>query len=353
MTLEDLGYYKDLDDYRKEHQLDSFGVARVILEHKERYVVRTTEKEYEAEIIGNLRFGSRSRADYPAVGDWVATSEYDGDKVLIHAVLPRRTRIERQAVGKRGEKQIIASNIDVAFIIQSVDRDFSINRMERYLTICHASRVSPIIVLNKIDLVDDAYLQGLIAQIKDRIEPARVFAISNKTHTGIDKLYDAMMKGKTYCLLGSSGGGKSSLVNALAGKELMKTNAISNSTSKGRHVTSHRELLVLDQGAILIDNPGMREVGMAESAAGLDHTFAAIVSLSQDCKYNDCSHTSEKGCAVLAAIERGDLDVSAHENYLKMARENAHFESTVAERRKKEKDFGKLIKHYKETKKRQ
>ncbi len=352
MKLEDLGYHKDLDGYRKINQLDSFGVGRVVLEHRERYVVRTEEKEYDAEIIGNMRFASQSRADFPAVGDWVAISEYDADKVLIHAVLPRRTTIERQAVGKRGEKQIIASNIDYAFIVQSADRDFSMNRLERYLTICHASKVSPIIVLNKIDLVDDAYLQGIISQIKERVKQASIFAISNKTRAGIDSLQAAMLKGKTYCLLGSSGVGKSSLVNTLTGKELMKSNSISTSTGKGRHVTSHRELVVLDQGAILIDNPGMREVGMADSAAGLDHTFAVIVSLSQDCKYKDCSHTSEKGCAVLAAIDRGELDKGAHENYLKMARENAHFESTVAEKRKKDKDFGKMIKHYHKAKKR-
>ena len=170
-----------------------------------------------------MRFASQSRADFPAVGDWVAISEYDADKVLIHAVLPRRTTIERQAVGKRGEKQIIASNIDYAFIVQSADRDFSMNRLERYLTICHASKVTPIIVLNKIDLVDDAYLQGIISQIKERVKQASIFAISNKTRAGIDSLQAAMLKGKTYCLLGSSGVGKSSLVNTLTGKELMKS----------------------------------------------------------------------------------------------------------------------------------
>jgi ribosome biogenesis GTPase len=353
MTLEDLGYHPDFEAYRKKNQLDSFGVGRVILEHRERYVVRTAEKEYEAEVIGNLRFASQSPADFPAVGDWVAIAEYDEDKVLIHAVLPRRTSIERQAVGKRGEKQIIASNIDYAFIVQSADRDFSMNRLERYLTLCHASKVRPMIVLNKIDLLDDGQIQAMVSSIRQRLDQQEVFTISNKTRAGIDRLYEAMLKGKTYCLLGSSGVGKSSLVNTLTGKELMKTNPISTSTRKGRHVTSHRELVVLDHGAILIDNPGMREVGMAGSAAGLDQTFAAIVELSPECKYKDCTHTSEKGCAVLAAMERGELDELAHENYLKMVRENAHFESTVAERRRKDKDFGKVVKHYKNIKNRQ
>ncbi|MBT8315166.1 MAG: GTPase RsgA, partial [Maribacter sp.] len=155
MTLEDLGYTAQWENYRKEQNLDSFGVGRVISEHKERYVVKTAEKEYDAEIIGHLRFSARTRSDFPAVGDWVAISEYDDHKVLIHSVFPRKTIIEREAVSKQGEKQIISTNIDYAFIVQAVDRDFNINRLERYMTICNTSKVQPIIVLNKIDLITD------------------------------------------------------------------------------------------------------------------------------------------------------------------------------------------------------
>ena len=155
MTLEDLGYNIDLKNYRRGQKLDSFGVGRVISEHKERYVVKTAEDEYDAEIIGNLRFSAQKRSDFPAVGDWVAISEYDEEKVLIHSVFPRKTIIERQAVGKQGKKQIIATNIDFAFIVQAVDSDFNINRIERYLTICNTSNVKPTIVLNKIDLINE------------------------------------------------------------------------------------------------------------------------------------------------------------------------------------------------------
>jgi ribosome biogenesis GTPase len=351
MTLEDLGYNPVLENFRKEQDLDSFGVGRVISEHKERYLVKTAEREYDAEIIGNLRFSAQSRADFPAVGDWVAISEYDEGKALIHSVFPRKTLIERQAVGKQGEKQIIATNIDFAFIVQAVDRDFNVNRIERYLTICNASQVEPIIILNKIDLVSDLELKKLIDKVQERMKHVPVVSLSKENHRGYDVIDKMILKAKTYCLLGSSGVGKSTLLNNLSGKHVMKTDSISTSTNKGRHVTSHRELLILENGGIMIDNPGMREVGIADSAGGLEITFESIVRLSRDCKFKDCTHTTEMDCAVLAAVDRGEIEESSYENYMRMERENQHFESTVAERRKKDKEFGKVIKHYKNTRK--
>ena len=351
MKLEDLGYNEYLENYRNDQGFDSFGVGRVILEHKERYVVKTVENEYDAEIIGNLRFTAHKRSDFPAVGDWVAFSEFDDNKVLIHSVFPRKTIIERQAVGKQGEKQIIATNIDFAFIMQSVDYDFNINRLERYLTICNVSNVEPIIILNKIDLINESELSNLIFRVQERVKEIPVIAISNESQKGIETLKKSIIKGKTYCLLGSSGVGKSSLLNNLSGTQQMKTNTISESTSKGRHITSHRELLVLENGGILIDNPGMREVGIADSTGGLEKTFDAIIQLSKDCKFKDCTHTTEIDCAVLTAVRQGEIDENSYANYLKMEKEKEHFESTVAKKRKKDKDFGKMIKHYKNTKK--
>lgn len=351
MTLEDLGYNAELENYRNEQNIDSFGIGRVIAEHKERYNIKTDKSELDAEIIGNLRFSANSRNDFPAVGDWVVISEYDEDKALIHSVLPRKTVIERQAVGKQGEKQIIAANIDYAFIVQAVDRDFNINRIERYLTICYTSNVSPIIILNKIDLIPQSELSKLIDSVHERISHVPVIVISNESQIGVEELKDSLEKGKTYCLLGSSGVGKSTLLNNLSGKQMMKTDTISSSTSKGRHVTTHRELLVLENGGILIDNPGMREVGITDSTGGLEITFETITELSKECKFQDCTDTSETGCAVLAAVEKGEFDISSYENYLKMEREKEHFESTVAEKRRKEKFFGKLMKNYKKDQK--
>ncbi|MBN1599877.1 MAG: ribosome small subunit-dependent GTPase A [Bacteroidales bacterium] len=351
MTLEDLGYNEELEQFRKTRDLDSFNVGRVISEHKERYVVKTPEKEYDADIIGNLRFTAQKRSDFPAVGDWVAISEYEKDKVLIHAVFSRKTFIERQAVGKHGEKQIIAANIDYAFIVQAVDRDFNMNRIERYLAICNTSDVKPVIILSKADLVNNEELENLTGKVEQRIKNVPIVAISNETQKGYTKLNELILKGKTYCLLGSSGVGKSTLINKLSGKQIMKTNTISESTNKGRHITSHRELIVIENGGILIDNPGMREVGIADSSAGLEVTFESITELSGSCKFRDCTHTTESGCAVLSALNEGEIDRDSYENYLKMIREKEYFESTVAERRKKDKDFGKMVKNYKKTKK--
>lgn len=349
MTLDDLGYDIELEKYRKSQNLDVFEVGRIISEHKERYVVKTDKREYDGKIIGNLRFTAHHRSDFPAVGDWVAISEYDNDKVLIHSVFPRKTIIERQAVGKQGEKQIIATNIDYAFIVQAVDRDFNINRIERYLTICHTSKVSPIIVLNKIDLITDNELSILVKKVQERVKKVPIIPISNESQKGLIKLKESIEKGKTYCLLGSSGVGKSTLLNNLSGRELMKTNTISTSTNKGRHVTSHRELIILENGGILIDNPGMREVGIADSKEGLEITFNEIIELSKDCKFKDCTHTAEDDCAVLKAVESCIIDKSSYENFLKMEREKEHFDSTIAEKRKKDKDFGKMIKNYKKS----
>jgi ribosome biogenesis GTPase len=344
MKLDDLGYSDDFESYRKEQGLDSFEVGRVISEHKDRYIVKSAEKESSGEIVGNLRYTANSKSDFPAVGDWVAISEYDEGKVLIHAVFKRKTILERQAVGKQGEKQIIAANVDYAFIVQAVDRDFNINRMERYLAICHTSDVSPIIVLNKIDLIGDTELTKIVANIKDRIKQVPVITVSNETFAGFEKIKDCITKGKTYCLLGSSGVGKSTLLNNLSGRQLMKTNAISSSTNRGRHVTTHRELIVLENGGILIDNPGMREIGIADSSDGIETTFEIISELSRECKFSDCTHTVEKGCAIQLAIESGEIDEASYENFLKLEREKEHYESTVAERRKKGKALAKMVK---------
>lgn len=350
MTLEDIGYSIELEDFRKTQGLDSFQVGRVVSEHKERYIVKTAEKEYEGEIIGNLRYSANQRSDFPVVGDWVAISEFDDNKVLIHVVFPRKNMIERRAIGKQGEKQIIASNIDHAFIVQAVDRDFNINRIERYLTICNSSNVKPVILLNKTDLVNDENLSDLINQVKARISDVPVIAISNETKKGIAELKGVIVKGKTYCLLGSSGVGKSTLLNTLSGENIARTDAVSLSTNKGRHITSHRELFILENGGVIIDNPGMREVGIADTSSGLETTFDKIFRLSRNCKFKDCSHTNETGCSVIEAVETGELDKSSYENYLKMEKEKAHFASTVAERRKKDREFGKMIKNYKKDK---
>lgn len=349
MKLQNLGYNTQIENWAKEYNTENFELARVITEHKERYIVKTTEGEYESEITGNLRYTAQGREDFPAVGDWVTISVFDKENAIIHKVLPRFSIIKRQAVGSSLEIQIIATNIDFGLLVQAVDRDFNINRLERYLTICYASKVQPIIVLTKTDLIKEEQIQEIKDKVKQRIKDVEVIAISSETLSGYDEIKSIIQAGKTYCLLGSSGVGKSTLINKLSGEELMATNNISVSTNKGRHVTTHRELIILENGGILIDNPGMREVGIADEAEGLETTFDKIIELAKQCKYNDCTHTSESGCAVLGALKNGKVDQNSYENYLRLEREKEHYESTQAERRKKDKDFGKMLKNYKKS----
>lgn len=350
MTLEDLGYNKRLEKYRTDQNLDSLEVGRVILEHKERYIIKTHLNEFDAELVGNLRFNAETRYDFPAVGDWVAFTEYDDGKALIQSIYPRQSIIERQAVGKSGQVQIIATNVDCGLIVQAVDRDFNLNRLERYLTICNASNVKAILVLSKIDLVNETELESILHQVNQRIKDVLIITVSNQTK-GYKDVETIIKKGNTYCLLGSSGVGKSTLLNNISGEEQMKTGEISFSVNKGRHITSHRELIVLKNGGILIDNPGMREVGITDTSRGLETTFETILNYAENCRFKDCRHTHENYCAVIEAVENDELDKKSYLNFLKMEKEKEHFESDVLERKKKDKDFGKMIKNVKKQRK--
>ncbi|GAO31892.1 GTPase [Geofilum rubicundum JCM 15548] len=299
-----------------------------------------------------MRFSANGREDFPAVGDWVSFIFCGVDFAIINEVLPRYSIIKRKAVGKNSEVQIIGTNIDFALIMQSANRDFNINRLERYLTLCNSSKISPIILLTKTDLISKEELSVLSGEIKQRIENVPFIAISNETESGYKELKQVLKSGKTYCMLGSSGVGKSTLLNHLSGKNIMKTKAISASSDRGRHVSSHRELTVLDNGSILIDNPGMREVGIADSSNGLDTTYDKIADFAKQCRFKDCNHDNDTGCAVIEAVENGEIEKSYYQNYLKLFKESAHFESSVQEKRKKDKDFGKMLKNYKKIQKR-
>lgn len=344
ISLNKLGYNQTFENFRQQQGLDAFEVGRVILEHKERYVVKTEDGEYDGEIIGNLRYTAQSRADFPAVGDWVAISPYDIDKVLIHAIFNRTSTLKRRAVGKQGEAQIIATNIDFAFLVQSVNRDFNLNRLERYLAICNDAGVEPIIVLTKVDLIPAATIKEMLEKVEQRIPEVKAFAISNETGIGLEQLKNQIIPGKTYCVLGSSGVGKSSLINNIIGGDYLKTGEIGQQTNRGKHVTSHRELIVLEDGGIIIDTPGMREIGLTDLSDGLSLTFDQITELSKQCKFNDCTHQHEVGCAVLEALEEGHIELEMYNNYLKLIREQTHYEESVAEKRRRGKAFSKMVK---------
>jgi len=346
MKLLDLGLTKELSEHIKEQNLSEFTIGRVTQEHRERYVVSDGDNEYDAEITGNLRFSAYSRTDFPAVGDWVVMKIYDSDQAIIHKVLPRKSVLARQAVGKFGEMQIISTNIDVSFIVQAINNNFSINRLERYLTICYSANIEPVLVISKIDLSTEKEIQDVINDLEKRDKKVKYILLSNMTLKGLDQILDFIQKGKTYCVVGSSGVGKSTLINNLLKKNILKTGQISHTTNKGRHITDHRELFVLENGGIIIDTPGMRELGMTDNANGIMTTFQEILNISLKCKFPDCKHINETGCAVIEALNNGTIDKDSYDNYQKIQKEQERFQTTVAEKRKKDKVFGKLIKNY-------
>jgi ribosome biogenesis GTPase len=350
MKLKHFGYNHYIKTQKTTYHSEDFDIGRVISEHKERYIVSTEKGDLNAEITGHLRYTAHSRIDFPAVGDWVTVSIYDSNNAIIHDVLPRYTTLSRKAIARSSDVQIIATNIDYAFIVQAVDRDFNINRMERYLTICYSANIQPILILSKIDLVTKAQLFALTNHIQERIQNVPVFTISNTTKQGYESLKSYIIPQNTYCCLGSSGVGKSTLVNILAEEEIMATKAISKHSQRGQHKTSHRELIILKDGGILIDTPGMREVGIDMASHNIENTFNTIAAYAKDCKFKDCSHTVEVGCAVIEALNEGMINKASYQNYLKMKREQEHLEASNVEKRKKDKNFGKMVKQFKQLK---
>jgi ribosome biogenesis GTPase len=262
-------------------------------------------------------------------------------------VLPRRSVLERQTVGKFGEKQIIAANIDVALIIQSLDNNFNFNRLERYLTMCYSAKIEPVMVISKIDLSTENDIKNAVNKLRSREKKVRYILLSNLTHQGLDQISDLLQKGITYCVVGSSGVGKSTLINNLLKKNILKTGQISQSTNKGRHVTDHRELFVLENGGIVIDTPGMRELGITDDSEGIKTTFQEIYDRSLKCKFPDCTHVNESGCAVIEALNDGIIDKASLDNFRKLQMEQVRFQTTIAEKHKKDREFGKMLKNYK------
>jgi ribosome biogenesis GTPase len=281
------------------------------------------------------------------VGDWVLYRTFNSDQAIIHEVLPRKTVLTRQATGKTGEEQIIAANIDAAFIVQAINNNFNINRLERYLTICYNAGIEPVLIISKTDLVTANDVGISLQALRDRGKEIKFFLLSNTTLEGLDQIKDHIQKGKTYCVIGSSGVGKSTFINNLLRSEVLRTGPISTSTNKGRHVTEHREMFVLEEGGIIIDTPGMKELGITESEAGLKSAFHDIADFELQCRFKDCSHMNEAGCAVIKAVDEGLIDPDSYENYLRLKREQERFQTSVAEKRKKDKVFGKILKKYK------
>lgn len=349
MTLEDLGYNQFFEEERTKLGLGDFGVARVTSESRGAYKVKNENGDYVAKITGKNMFTAVSREDYPAVGDWVAIEEAGAGQAVIRGILPRATIFKRKFGDKNqaGEKetmQIIATNIDVAFVVESVDRDFNLNRFERYFSIAEAGGVKPVVILNKVDLFSAEDLAGRMAQLSERFPSVQVITTSIVSGEGLENLKDYLERGKTYCFLGSSGVGKSSLINKLFKESLIEVGDISSYSGRGKHTTTSRQMYFLDSGAIVIDNPGIREVGMTNVASGVESVFDEILELAKKCKYSNCSHTHEAGCEVLAAVNLGKLNEQKFLNYLNLKKEVKYSEMSGVEKREKDRQFGKFIK---------
>lgn len=335
MELRGLGltpWFKDKADELGEPE---DGLARVTVVDRGQYTVRNGCGELAAKATGKFMYAVKSTMDMPCVGDWVYLESHDlDDCASIHAMLPRRSFLRRKTAGKSIEFQMIAANIDVAFIVQSCHYDFNVSRLERYLVMANEGNVEPLIILTKTDLVSAEELERLISEIRAIGIHTSVIAISNLTGAGLDRVKKTMGPGKTYCLVGSSGVGKSTLINKLTGENWLRTGEVSNS-GEGKHTTVRRQLFVLEGGAMLIDTPGMREVGILHASEGLDENFDDIQELALSCHFSNCSHSNEPRCAVLKAIEEGKLLQEHFQDYIKLKEESELNEKSYANKRKK------------------
>lgn len=317
--------------------------ARVVAVDRGRFIVRNERGEFPAKVTGKIVYSADSTVDYPCVGDWVCLQYRESENFAsIHSILERKSLLRRKTAGKEIEYQMIAANIDAAFIVQACHFDFNVNRLERYLVMANESHIEPYLVLTKTDLISPDQLEQLIAKIRSAGISVGIITISNVTGAGIGKLRETMHPRETYCLLGSSGVGKTTLINQLLGHDALKTSTVSG-TGEGRHTTVRRQLIVLEQGAMLIDTPGMRELGIIEADEGVDHSFVDIQELSHGCRFANCSHNNEPGCAVLKALKDGELNEKHYRNYLKLKEESELNESSYAEKRKKDKAFGRMV----------
>lgn len=319
--------------------------AKVVSQERDLYRVKCDKGEKFAEVSGKYRYEAVTVSDFPAVGDYVLVNwPEDESHGVITALFPRKNCFMRKAAGKEHREQVVAANVDYVLICMSLNNDYSLRRLERYLSIAWDSGSSPVVVLTKADLCDDVALK--MTEVEQIAIGADVIAVSSYLND-FEKIYEYVKPGRTVAFLGSSGVGKSTLINRLVGEDIIETQGLRDD-DKGRHTTTHREVIELDNGAFVIDTPGMRELGMWDNESGIDTTFSDIEELACRCRFRDCTHISEPGCAVLKAIKDGTLDSDRFESYLKLKKENAYTadgSSYLETKKQKFKEISKINKH--------
>ena len=324
-------------------------VGRITLQEKGMYRIRTVMGEQNALVSGKFQFDAQSSSDYPAVGDYVMVSCADPATAIIHQVLPRKSLFVRKAAGTSKTEQAVAANIDTVFLCMSLNNDFNLRRLERYLAVAWESGADPVVVLTKADLCAD--LPQKQREVETIAMGVDILTTSSMELEGYRQIMPYITEGRTVAFVGSSGVGKSTLINRLLGEERLATDGL-RKDDKGHHTTTHRELLFLPNGAMVIDTPGMRELGMWDTASGVEQTFTDIEALAARCRFRNCSHTSEPGCALRAALRSGELDSGRWQSYQKLKNENSYAADSESYLAAKEKRFKEIAKINKNNKKR-
>jgi ribosome biogenesis GTPase / thiamine phosphate phosphatase len=324
VDLSAYGWGERFADAFAPHEAAGLQPARVTLEHTHVYRAVTAAGERLARVAGRLRHQAASRAEFPAVGDWVAIDPpQHGADARIRAVLPRVSRFSRRAAGDPTEEQVLAANIDTVFLVAGLDHDFNLRRLERYLLVAWESGASPVILLNKADLAADA--DARLSDVRTMAPTVPVYAVTCLAPETLHPVGLHLGRGRTGALLGSSGVGKSTIVNRLIGRDRLPTQDVRASDSRGRHTSTNRQLVLIPDVGLIIDTPGLREIQLWETG-GWTETFPDIAALAEQCRFRDCRHRQEPGCAVVAAVDAGALSANRHESYLKLAAEQEHVE---------------------------